>query len=64
MPELPADDDPQPLPPPRPTMEDCCKGGCDPCVFDLYDAALERYEAALQAWQERRAARLRDGVNR
>jgi len=37
-------------------MEDCCRGGCDPCVFDLYDAALERYEADLRAWQQRRDA--------
>ena len=56
MPEL-HDDDPQPVPPLRPTMEDCCRGSCDPCVFDLYDAALERYEADLRAWQRRRDAK-------
>jgi hypothetical protein len=55
MPDPLRDDDPPPLPPPRPTLEDCCRGGCDPCVFDLYDAELERYEARLRAWCERHA---------
>ncbi|HEV2979646.1 MAG TPA: oxidoreductase-like domain-containing protein [Casimicrobiaceae bacterium] len=53
-PETPPDDDPPPLPPSRPASADCCRGGCDPCVFDLYDAALERYEAELLAWRRRR----------
>jgi len=47
------DEDPRPVAPPRPSSADCCRGGCDPCVFDLYDAALEQYEAALRAWRER-----------
>jgi len=49
-----SDDDPRPVPPARPSEEECCKGGCDRCVFDLYDDALERYEAELKAWEERR----------
>ena len=52
-------DDPRPVPPPRPSSTDCCRGGCDPCVFDLYDAALERYEAELAAWRQRRKGLLR-----
>jgi len=51
------DDDPRPQPPVRPSDEDCCKGGCERCVFDLYEDALERYEADLEAWEERRKAR-------
>lgn len=42
------------LPPHRPDPPeagDCCGGGCVSCVFDAYDAALERYEAALVAWR-------------
>jgi hypothetical protein len=46
-------DDPCPTPPVRPLPEDCCQSGCNPCVFDLYDEARERYEAALRAWQAR-----------
>jgi hypothetical protein len=57
--ELPPDD-PPPLPPTRPSMEDCCRSGCDPCVFDLYEEAMERYEAELRAWQERRESGKKD----
>ena len=54
MTELAHDDDPPPLPPIRPQQDDCCRGGCERCVFDLYEDALERYGAELRAWQERR----------
>jgi hypothetical protein len=50
------DNDPRPQPPVRPSDEDCCKAGCDRCVFDLYGDALERYEAELRVWEERRKA--------
>ncbi|AJK49183.1 oxidoreductase-like domain-containing protein [Burkholderia plantarii] len=46
-------DDPRPLPPVPPELEDCCQSGCSPCVFDLYDDALERHQAELAAWRER-----------
>ena len=45
--------DPRPVPPPPPDPEDCCRSGCAVCVFDLYNEALERYEAALAAWLAR-----------
>ncbi|WP_244817195.1 oxidoreductase-like domain-containing protein [Caballeronia sp. Lep1P3] len=48
-------DDPRPTPPERPSPDDCCRSGCDPCVFDLYHEALERYERALREWQARHA---------
>ncbi|MFC0574911.1 oxidoreductase-like domain-containing protein [Paraburkholderia solisilvae] len=48
-----ARDDPPPAPPARPAPDDCCRSGCDPCVFDLYNAALERYHAALAEWKAR-----------
>ncbi len=57
MPALPAcdptRDDPPPQPPVMPDLDDCCGQGCDPCVFDVYDARRARYLAALKAWQER-----------
>ena len=53
----PADDDPRPVEPQPPNLEDCCGNGCDPCIFDLYDAERERYRAALRAWEARQAQR-------
>ena len=47
--------EPRPLPPPEPASGECCHGGCDPCVYDLYYEALDRYERALAAWEARRA---------
>jgi hypothetical protein len=49
--------DPPPVPPVRPSNDDCCRGACDPCIFDVYEDALERYRAELQAWQERNRMR-------
>ncbi|WP_244147042.1 oxidoreductase-like domain-containing protein [Paraburkholderia bryophila] len=37
----------------QPDLDECCHSGCNPCVFDLYDEALERYHAALAQWRER-----------
>ncbi|MFC0692464.1 oxidoreductase-like domain-containing protein [Paraburkholderia humisilvae] len=49
--------DPPPVPPTRPSPDDCCRSGCDPCVFDLYNEALERYDAALAEWETRHGKR-------
>src|SRR5439155_27069232 len=49
----PHDNDPRPVPPKRPSRDDCCKGSCETCVFDVYDDALDRYRSDLQAWEER-----------
>ena len=45
--------DPRPLPPREPGIEECCGSGCEPCVFDRYAEALERYQEALAAWLQR-----------
>lgn len=50
----PVGDDPPPEPPAPPSAEDCCQGGCTRCVFDVYDEAMERYGARLEAWRNRR----------
>ena len=50
---VPNDDDPPPQPPPAPDDDACCGNGCDPCIFDLYEAERARYFAALRAWQAR-----------
>ena len=47
------DDDPQPQRPSEPDPADCCGEGCARCVYDVYEAALARYEEALAAWYAR-----------
>lgn len=50
-------DDSAPVPPVAPDLEACCGSGCDPCVFDVYEVARDRYLTALAAWQERQNVR-------
>ncbi|MDE1179726.1 oxidoreductase-like domain-containing protein [Paraburkholderia sp.] len=50
-----AADDPPPVPPDQPDLNDCCRSGCEPCIFDLYDADLARYREKLAEWQARHA---------
>ena len=45
--------DPEPVAPRQPELEDCCRSGCVPCVFDLYEDAMERYRIQLAAWKAR-----------
>jgi len=45
--------DPRPTRPPAPHASECCGEGCAHCVLDIYDAALERYEAEFAAWLAR-----------
>ncbi len=47
------DSDPRPQPPEKPLPGDCCDGGCDPCVYDVYADELAAYEKALAAWRAR-----------
>ena len=47
------DADPRPEPPARPFAADCCRGGCEPCVFDIYEEELARYEESLRRWRLR-----------
>jgi Oxidoreductase-like protein, N-terminal len=42
-----------PEPPIRPRPGECCGLGCVPCVYDLYEEALEGYETKLRQWHER-----------
>ena len=46
-------DDLPPAPPIAPEPGACCGTGCVPCVFDVYEEALERYRMRLKAWNER-----------
>lgn len=53
MTEPDVSDDPMPRPPPQPDLEACCGNGCDPCIFDLHDLAMDDYRRALRAWRQR-----------
>lgn len=53
--------DERPAPPLPPDLEDCCRSGCEPCIFDLFDQAMERYRAELDAWEQRQAPSSRSG---
>ena len=51
-----ANDDSEPKLPPRPQPPDpseCCNSGCDPCVFTLYEDALDRWEERVARLRER-----------
>jgi hypothetical protein len=50
-------DDPMPQPPEAPDINACCGSGCDPCIFDAHDLAMDSYRQALKAWQARQLAR-------
>jgi Oxidoreductase-like protein, N-terminal len=45
--------DPKPMPPIEPSPEECCGGGCAPCVYDRYYDALTRYRENLRLWELR-----------
>jgi len=32
-----------PLPPHKPSADDCCGSGCSPCVFDYYERAISEW---------------------
>lgn len=48
--------DSRPVPPEKPLPSDCCEGGCDTCVFTVYEREREQYERDLAEWQARQAA--------
>lgn len=47
--------DDRPVPPERPLPDDCCGGGCDPCIHDLHAEAMEAYARALARWEARQS---------
>ncbi len=38
-----------PAPPVKPSPLECCKRGCDPCIMDYYEIALERWRKRVEA---------------
>lgn len=35
--------------PVKPNQEECCKRGCEPCIFDYYEIAVKRWQAENQS---------------
>ncbi|HEY7903096.1 MAG TPA: oxidoreductase-like domain-containing protein [Casimicrobiaceae bacterium] len=50
-----SDDDRKPAAPEPPEPADCCGGGCERCVYDLHEEAMDRWREALRQWQARHA---------
>ena len=34
-----------PAPPEKPSANECCGGGCVPCIYDYYYEAMEKWQA-------------------
>lgn len=51
------DFDPPPEAPEPPSDDACCGSGCDPCIWDSYNALMTEYRAKQAAWELREAAR-------
>ncbi|MBI3045580.1 MAG: hypothetical protein HYY78_22465 [Betaproteobacteria bacterium] len=45
-----------------PAPEECCGGGCHPCIYDRYYEALERYHEALKNWLGRHPGAASDSL--
>lgn len=45
--------------PPKPEPEPCCGSGCDPCVLEIYEEALERWERRVEQIRAEYEARRR-----
>jgi hypothetical protein len=43
-----------PPPPERPEPDECCGGGCTPCIMDYYEEALERWRREVEAIERER----------
>jgi len=44
-----------PQPPEKPLPGDCCDGGCDRCVFDIYADELAHYQSQMAEWQAKQS---------
>jgi hypothetical protein len=60
MPDVPSPEDSRPVPPLQPDDSECCRSGCDPCIFDQFAEEMERYRVQLRAWEERQAGKAKE----
>lgn len=45
-----------PVPPIEPLPHQCCGNGCDPCIYDTYNAELRAYYLQKAQWDAQQAA--------
>ena len=55
-----ADNDPRPVEPIEPDLNECCGNGCCPCVFDTYAEEKRSWQQALKAWEGRHPDQVKD----
>lgn len=46
-------EDPRPVEPVEPDLDECCGSGCMPCVFDRYEDRRQDWKQAVREWEER-----------
>jgi hypothetical protein len=53
----PSSDKPTEWPPEpeRPDPSECCGGGCDPCIMDYYERAVENWKRKIAQYQQARS---------
>ncbi len=56
------DSDAMPQPPAAADLDACCGNGCEPCIFDLHDLAMDQYRQDLRAWRARQALAVQDPI--
>ncbi|MBV1774642.1 oxidoreductase-like domain-containing protein [Burkholderiaceae bacterium DAT-1] len=45
----------KPIEPIPPAPEQCCRSGCQPCIWDFYDQELADYREAMKQWEAEQA---------
>ncbi|WP_322994592.1 oxidoreductase-like domain-containing protein [Castellaniella sp.] len=46
-------DDPRPIEPIEPDLNECCGNGCTPCVYDTYADEKRAWQQAIKDWEQR-----------
>lgn len=54
-----------PAPPEKPSANECCGGGCVPCIYDYYYDAYEKWNAehGKAYYEQKKAAKKKQAEN-
>lgn len=61
MTDTTTNDDPRPVEPVEPDLNECCGNGCTPCVFDTYAEAKRAWQQAVKEWEQRHPDAIHSG---